>query len=242
MPETPAGPAHEAQRKFTPDGQARPFRGNTIISTVAPDSPLSAMLGSIRQRFAAQRYAHCLTLLPQSSYHMTVFEGVTELGRRAGLWPADLPLDAPLALCQRHMEQALAGFTLDLPLPLRMRATELSAGQHPGAALRLVPFDAHEQARLRDLRDRLADCLRIRAPDHDQYGFHISLGYLLETMSDAEMQAYAATRRACLADVTAACPVIELGAPQFCTFDDMAAFHRRLVLGNGAGAGPEYCR
>ena len=228
--QTKKGASGEAARKFMPDGRARHFSGNTIISKVLPGSPLAAMLEAVRREFSAQRYAHCLKLLPQASYHMTVFEGVTERSRVAGLWPANLPLDASMAVCHRHMERALAGWNHACPLPLKMRPVELSAGRHPGAALKLAPFDLGEENKLRRLRDQLSDRLMIRTPDHDDYEFHISLGYLLKTMSDAELLAYATTRATHLARLTAAFPVIEFGAPQFCTFNDMLTFNCRLTL------------
>jgi len=94
------------------------------------------------------------------------------------------------------------------------------------------PEDPHSEGLewLRLLRDRFADVLKIRAPDHDRYAFHISIAYLIDWLTDQEQADHAAARRRWRSELERKIPVLELGAPEYCTFDDMFAFRRRLLI------------
>ena len=48
----------------------------------------------------------------------------------------------------------------------------------------MEPSTTAEAARLRDLRDRLADLLQIRRPGHDSYGLRLSVAYLLRHLTE----------------------------------------------------------
>jgi hypothetical protein len=220
-------------RKFNADGSPFRFPGNTIISHIPLATPLSDALTGVRDTLAAGSYAHCLALLPPSSYHMTVFEGVTESSRRAGIWPGGLAPDAPLGQANRLLERRLEGFELDCTLPLRMRLDEFSLRRDPGATIRLLPLDEQENRKLRRLRDRLAAQLRLRAPDHDNYGFHISLAYLIDWMTPELQREYIAVQSECFSMLQKRVPLIELGAPEFCVFYDMFAFDTQFRVGQG---------
>ena len=220
-------------RKFNADGSPFPFAGNTIVSHIPLGTALSDALTSVRDTLAAGSFAPCMALLPPSSYHMTVFEGVTESSRRAGIWPADLARDAPLAASHRHLERKLDGFALEAVLPLRMRLDEFSVRRDPGATLRLLPADEAENRKLRRLRDRLAERLQLRAPGHDSYGFHISLAYLIDWMTPQQVSDYIAVQSACFSMLQKRMPVIEIGAPAFCVFYDMFAFDTQFQVGQG---------
>ena len=232
---TDAGPRRPPSvgRKFNADGSPFRFPGNTIISHIPLATPLSDALTSVRDTLAAGSYAHCLALLPPSSYHMTVFEGVTDSSRRAGIWPAGLPFDAPLEASHRYLERQLEGFELDCALPLRMRLDEFSLRRDPGATIRLLPLDEQENRKLRRLRDRLSAQLRLRAPDHEQYGFHISLAYLVDWMTPEQQREYIAVQSECFSMLQKRVPLIELGAPEFCVFYDMFAFDTQFRVGQG---------
>lgn len=219
--------------KFNADGSPHSFPGNTIISQIPLSTPLSDALTSVRDTLAASSFASCLALLPPSSYHMTVFEGVTERSRRQGLWPAGIPIDAPMTAVNRELERRLRDFDLDCTVPFRMRLDEFSLRRDPGATIRLLPFDEQENQKLRRLRNRLAAQLRLRAPDHDNYGFHISLAYLIDWMTTAQKREYAAVQAACFKMLGQSFPVIELGVPAYCVFYDMFAFDSQFHIGQG---------
>jgi hypothetical protein len=219
-------------RKFAADGRVLPFPGNTFICPIAPSNPATAPLRAFRAALEAEPYAHKFAFTPPSSYHMTVFEGVVDQVRKPGFWPADLDPDAPLADCNRLFLWKLAAFNLeDLPR-FRMAVMEGpgNVDMRPGAGIYLSPLDDRENARLRRLRDRLSDLLALRHPGHDTYKFHTTQTYAITPLTEAETVRYRAVRRASLAALAAAMPVLELAAPAFCLFEDMFAFQPQLYL------------
>lgn len=220
--------------KFARDGHVLPLPGNTIICHLPQQGDkaacFSALLDIYRQA-PAHAFMRKITLTPPSSYHMTVFGAATGNDRCAGLWPEGLPTDAPMPACDRLLAEKLHGFKRDCALPLRMRVDlgELDENHVP-LKLLLLPVDDTENKKLRTLRNRLSATLGIRGPDHDDYVFHITLGYLIRWLTPEEHLTFRNEMRRWREMVAARCPVIELGAPEFCTFGDMFAFQRQFYL------------
>ncbi|KPB72040.1 DUF1868 domain-containing protein [Pseudomonas cannabina] len=231
MPQGKSEKPYDVDRKFYADGKARPFAGNTIISQIPLRTPANDALTLVRNTLATHEFSQCLSLLPPSSYHMTVFEGVIDEQRKAPFWPAEVPGDAQVQVCTHYFTERLKNFALEENFRLQMRFDEFNVYRDSGATLRLVPANLQERNKLRDLRDRLAQCLGIRSPDHDNYGFHITLGYLVRWMTPEQTRDYASIQRECLGYLRQTFDSIELDAPRFCTFNDMLAFDDKFAIG-----------
>jgi hypothetical protein len=176
-------------------------------------------------RLKQSRLSHLYALLPPSSWHMTIFEGVTEMKRKPNYWPNNLAMDASLEECTAHFEEALSNFDLQTRLPYRLKVVGMA---NYGLGLHIEPHPADE-ATTRKLRDRLADCLQFRHPRHDSYRLHISWGYLLRYLSKEQKVELAEL----FADHFRGMPRdFELGAPELCTFEDMSAYKSVLCLEN----------
>lgn len=213
-------------QKFEPNGRVMYFPGNTIICPLPPESALYHTLLAVYNELADKDFAPLYTLLPPASWHMTMFEGVCDQVRKPGFWPEDMSLDAPLASCNALFKQKLACFDLGIEPPFYM-AIEGWETLKDGISVRIVPASAAEESRLRQLRDRLSKLLGICHPIHDAYVFHVSVAYLLRHLNQQESRdiwAFLQKYRSELPDV------FELGAPEFCLFDDMFAFYRQLFL------------
>ncbi|TWB29799.1 DUF1868 domain-containing protein [Nitrospirillum bahiense] len=225
---------HDVGRKFWPDGRVKPFPGNTIVCHLPQQGENAEAFGTlldIYREAPAHAFSHKITLLPPSSYHMTVFGGANDAERKPGLWPATIPLDAPIEECDRLLGDRLRAFTLDCALPLRMMVDPAEPGANEGPlTMRLLPADAAEDRKLRRLRDRLSACLEIRAPDHDRYHFHITLAYQIDWLTVQEDQDYRSALRAWKTRLRQASPLILLGAPEYCVMTDMFAFNRQFFL------------
>ncbi|MBP6546638.1 MAG: DUF1868 domain-containing protein [Phenylobacterium sp.] len=210
--------------KFHRDGRAKPFAGNTVICHLPPDGWLARGLAGIRAEAAVASFAAKLALLPVASYHMIVFGGAEDDHRTPDLWPNRVPLDAPMAVCDEIVGDRLKDVSCAPPYRLRI---DLEKPIQP-FRFELTPVDANEERRLRDLRDRLSAAMGVRKPGHESYGFHTQVGYLLEPFRADELAGFDAafeTWRGWLAG-----QVLELGAPDYCTFDDMLAFTPHLRL------------
>lgn len=220
--------------KFDAQGHVLPFAGNTIICHLPQQgehaAPFRALLDLFRE-LPRHGFARKLTLLPPSSYHMTLFGGANDQQRTAAAWPAGIPLDAPIDECTRILQGRLDGFALGGAGPIRMRiALDDSPADERPLKIRLVAADAAEERHLRDLRDRLAERLRLRSPTHDSYEFHITLAYLYQLLSPAEHRDFRAMRTAWHKRLATRCPEIRLPLIEFCRFPDMFHFERLAVL------------
>ena len=103
---------------------------------------------------------------------MTVFEGVSDQQRSASHWTTFLPLDAPLGEVDELFEQL---FRNSAPLgEVVMRFKELNLG----SAIKIT-LESQDEQRIRSYRNTLSSLFGLRFPDHDEYLFHISLGYAL---------------------------------------------------------------
>jgi len=233
-----AAPAVDGGRKFTTDGAVRGFAGNTIICHLpqqGPDNAAFNALLDIYRTAADYPFLSQATLLPPSSYHMTVFGGANDQGRgKAGQWPEGMPADLPLEDCHRIVGERLKAFRADLTLPIRM-AVDMDAPTPSGSAIviPLKPVDQAENDRLRDLRQRLSQATGIRIPAPDLYGFHISLAYWIRPLTTKQEADYGRAHHNWGKALQKAAPVIALGAPEFCTFRDMFAFERQFFLSTG---------
>ena len=220
--------------KFFADGRVHPFPGNTVICHVpqqGEDSACFDALLDIYREAPSHRFVRKVALLPPSSYHMTVFGGANDKPRKAQSWPADLPLDMPIERCNTILAERLKAARISCPLPIRMK---VDPSQDPtnGAplTLRLLPADSGERDKLTQVRRRIADVTKVPISRPDTYRFHISLGYFIAWLTPAEEIEFTRTFNRWAGQLAAKSPVITLGAPEFCTFEDMYAFHRVLFL------------
>lgn len=160
-------------------------------------------------------------MLPPSSYHVTLMEGICDANRTAASWPRDLSLQASLDECNdlfweklNSACQAAAGLSFQM----------IIEGWRPlenGISLRVVPATPTDTMRLRLFRDYLSESLQLRHPKHDSYDFHISLTYSLRYLSqDEEMRILEFLQK--LGEKLPR--FIELKSPELCAFDDMFAF------------------
>ncbi len=134
--------------------------------------------------------------------------------------------------CNRIIGERIAEFRMQGELPIRFRV-DLSKTIAPQRAcgIQVVPADAREKAKLTLLRDRLAvEIFRYHAEDHATFGFHISLAYQMSPFSDEERRRYQRMLELHISKIIAAAPVIELGDPEFCTFNDMYRFDVQTLL------------
>ena len=88
--------------KFDRDGNVIPLVGNTVVCHFDQQGANAALFKAMLDIYRdGPRHAFMkkVTLLPPSSYHMTIFSGADELNRKAPLWPAGIRTDADMATC-----------------------------------------------------------------------------------------------------------------------------------------------
>jgi hypothetical protein len=224
-------PNRDTLLKFNTDGTRKPFAGNTVICHLPVQCELRDAMVALHDELTQAPFRHKLGLTSTDSYHMTVFPGANDQDRSAYGWPSYVPLDAAMEECNRAVRERMEAARLRCKLPLRLRVdvTE-TLNYFTASTLRLTPADREENAKLRALRDQLADAYGFRAKDHDQYTFHITMSYQTARFTDQEQTAYRRILRAHLRQIVAAAPVLELGEPEYCVFPDMFRFEPKALL------------
>jgi hypothetical protein len=221
--------------KFSPEGLVQRYPGNTTVCHIPAKSSLIPSLQVVYEALAAHPIlSKKIHLLPPTSWHMTVLDGVREQKCEPGMRPGE------------KEKQRLADCTAEFAARLRQIGPELEKeGLHPPYRMRVRSFGKcvvgiglevegatlEEEQRMRRLRDRLADDgFRFRAPNHDSYHFHISMAYLLRYIEGEEREELNKVLTQLLPEVQ---QEFELGAVEFCTFENMYAFPRQFFLGKG---------
>lgn len=228
-PEYPQG----VPEKFLPDGTIQYYPGNTTLCHLPSDCPLLPGLRKLYDAFETHpTLARKVQLLPQASWHMTIFDGIRERECEPGMWPIGME-KLPLPEATSKFSEKLRAFgqrlkTEGLAPPYHVRVTGFDDGT-VGSGLECTGATEDEEERLRRLRDRLADTLGFRAPNHDTYGFHISTLYLLRHMDGEDRVEFDRVRAQLLRDLKME---FELRAVEFCTFDTMNEFPRLFYLGD----------
>ena len=169
--------------KFNPDGTARRYRGNTVISYLVEDSILGRRVEQVRSLVAASAAAARYSLLPPSSWHMTVIQLLCE-ERRSGQWSSQLASDCPLDQADVFIARQLALVSPPAAdITMRYRGIRAYEG---GLSLQLEPADDATARALRRYRDDVAGATGVRLADHDSYVFHVGIGYRIAAMTAAE--------------------------------------------------------
>jgi hypothetical protein len=224
-------PNRDTLLKFNKDGSPRPFAGNTVISHLPVQCAMRDAMVALHQELAASALRPKLGLTSTDSYHMTVFPGANDLDRKLYGWPRYVPLDARIEECNRAVGERMTMAKLTCGLPLRVRVdVPATLNYFSACTLRMVPATSEENAKLRSVRDQLAELYGFRTKDHDQYAFHITMAYQLAPFTQAEQVAYRKILREHLHHIVAAESILELGEPEYCVFPDMFRFEPQTLL------------
>jgi hypothetical protein len=214
--------------KFEADGSARYFPGNTLLCHLRPDNPDLAAVTAIQQTIRDASFAHHFTFLPPSSFHMTVFEGVCDLVRREGHWPAAFA-GADLPAVTAEYKQKLQALPAGTPFRLRATGFHISDGVRM-PSIELAGLDADNERRLRAFRDAASAVLGIRHADHETYVFHITLAYWIRFAGSEDERVIDAAHHALEPHLRNALNEVTFTPVEFCTFDDMTHFEPILAL------------
>ncbi|CZT53172.1 uncharacterized protein RSE6_14633 [Rhynchosporium secalis] len=216
--------------KFSPEGIVQRYPGNTTVCHIPSTSPLIPGQKNTYERLRSHpTLSSRIHLLPPESWHMTIFDGVRETECEPGMWPEGKekqPLSETTAIfAERLKELDLEKEGLGPPYRMRVRSFD---GCIVGVGLEIEGATVEEEKRMRRLRDRLADTLGFRAPNHEIYQFHISIAYLLRHIDGADRKDFENVIAELLSGLQ---HEFELGPVEFCTFENMHAYPRLFYLG-----------
>ncbi len=204
--------------KFTPDGTVLEWPGNTFICPVPQNSDSFAAMVDIQNELKQSEFAPCFTFLPTSSFHMTVFQGLSPGNEGTKDWPANLPGATDYNAATEAMLKRIAPLTLDNQFGVSV--TDLFCGY----SLALSGADEASERTLRQNRIQLRDATQISPPAFDDYVFHITLAYMLSWLSESHAKDLLAFSRSLFSRYEDRLQNIELAPCVFCDFKDMHAF------------------
>jgi hypothetical protein len=216
--------------KFNEDGSPREFLGNTFICHVPKDSPVFAFLLKMITLLQQQPWAKKYCILPPSSFHVTVFEGVRVDRRKLPYWSAKLPLDAPL----EQVDQFLLDIWPSLPKPdgfsLQWKYLEID----DTIGINLQPVSEDMEQKMRHYRDLLAEKTGIRTRNHNRYGFHITFAYLIQRLTIKELFQSLRWDFCFNAQFKKEFGILQLNTPELCFYADMTNFanSRKEIIRN----------
>lgn len=226
-PDYPAG----VPQKFTADGIVQRYPGNTTVCHIPLDSPLIPRLRLLCKKLSSHpTIGPIFRAVPEESWHMTVLDGVREEECEPGMWREGVE-KRPIPEYTKEFTPILRKLggdlhSLGLAPPYRMRARGVGP-LDVGFGIAVEGATAKDEKRIRRLRDTLADALDLRVDNHEVYAFHITMGYWLRHVDRAELDTL-------LADILPQLQLeFDLGAVEFCTFDNMCAYPRLFYLGEG---------
>ncbi len=212
-------------RKFFEDGSVRRYPGNTVVADITPECPAYDVMLRLNRMVSEHGLSDHYIMLPADSYHMTVIRGLNDQVRTDDFWPASLPKDASMDEVDDYVSTAIA--KAKIPGQVRMRFFEVKASKGCMIAF-LVPADEEQNRLLRDFRDRAADALGLRLPKHDEYRFHISLGYT-RVVPEGEDEERRAKMIEEMNALIANQPDFLVTAPYMAYYDDMYAFSPKRI-------------
>lgn len=212
-------------QKFDASGAVLRFPGNTFICHIPPEGAAHAALSAASLALQAGPLSAAFSFLPPSSFHMTVFEGVTDAHRGDARWPEGMP--SKLGLSEVTTRFAAAVDQVALPASQRIRPMGLFGGY----SLAVAGATPQHEASLRESRRLLREATGIRRPDFASYGFHVTLAYPLRWLTEAEAASVMDLSESVFAELCKTAPDIDLGRIEFCVFDTMHAFHPIRLLG-----------
>ncbi|MEM0938091.1 MAG: DUF1868 domain-containing protein [Pseudomonadota bacterium] len=219
--------------KFATDGTVMVWPGNTFVCHVPRGTQAYNAILAVQDALKMSPYQRFYTFLPAPSFHMTLFQGISPGNRPGYGWPDGVAEGTPRAAVTEEMLRRVA--TLDLPERYRVKVDDLFAGH----SLTVSGADAAAEQELRRARVALRDATGIAFADFDTYVFHITLGYLVDWVSEATACAIAELSAELSAHYAAEIGIIEFGPVEFCTFETMHHFETLRRIGATAPPAPE---
>lgn len=165
--------------KFTTNGEIQRWAGNTFVCHVTRPSMSYSVLVELQEEIKRSEFSILFTWLPAPSFHMTVFQGLSPGNQGTDNWPADLAANATRDEATSLLIERVAD--LDLDSHFQMQAVNLFCAH----SLTVCGVDDSADGRLRDARRKLRAATRISPPNFDGYVFHITLGYLIQWLSES---------------------------------------------------------
>lgn len=204
--------------KFKENGDFNTFRGNTVVANLYTNETLMEVVNYIQGEYRKLPFIHKFTLTPNGSIHMTVMELLCDQNRRPEYWSKELSLDLPIDDVSDYFGEKLTDFPLENE-KIVMKTTAMGDQN-----LLVEPADEESAQRLVEVRSYIAEKTGVQFPNHFNYQFHISIGYLRIPLSEEERQYFERFKSELSKYLLDKLPTIEIKRIDYTVFEDMTKF------------------
>ncbi|WP_018753847.1 DUF1868 domain-containing protein [Paenibacillus sanguinis] len=212
----------ESELKFYPDGRAKDYLGNTIISFLNSElyniyRESIKVMEALKNTELAQSYA----FLPPSSFHVTILTLCREMDRGTPYWPRICSPEEEFIQIDKKLKETVE----QIPKP---QGIKMEVDCCLPINIRLKPASAHDEQKIRDYRDRVSEAVGIRHAGHDEFAFHLTYSYQLYELSHQEQAMAQAFCRHYTEVLRKKVAPFELPEPEFVIFNNMLEYEPDL--------------
>ena len=208
----------KGEGKFDNDGNPLHWPGCTIICPIQESSLVSSLLAEVQENFKEIAPNRKYTFLPQSSFHMTLFDCCNVSTFKTSYWPDSIQDTQNYLEIANILSDRLKNY--QFPNSLAVRLNKFFGG----FSTLLTPYSSKDEEILRNCRDDLSNLLGIKFENHLRYTFHITLAYILEPLTLEEVSRLINLEKKMNKKFKNEIPLINLPQPEICVFNDMYKF------------------
>ena len=208
----------KGEGKFDNDGNPLHWPGCTIICPIQENSLVSSLLAEVQENFKEIAPNRKYTFLPQSSFHMTLFDCCNVSTFKTSYWPDSIQDTQNYLEIANILSDRLKNY--QFPNSLAVRLNKFFGG----FSTLLTPYSSKDEEILRNCRDDLSNLLGIKFENHLRYTFHITLAYILEPLTLEEVSRLIDLEKKMDKKFKNEIPLINLPQPEICVFNDMYKF------------------
>ena len=179
---------------------------------------VSSLLAEVQENFKEIAPNRKYTFLPQSSFHMTLFDCCNVSTFKTSYWPDSIQDTQNYLEIANILSDRLKNY--QFPNSLAVRLNKFFGG----FSTLLTPYSSKDEEILRNCRDDLSNLLGIKFENHLRYTFHITLAYILEPLTLEEVSRLIGLEKKMNKKFKNEIPLINLPQPEICVFNDMYKF------------------
>ena len=211
-------PLTGAENKFDNKGKPLAFPGCSIISKIPLKSDLFYEIKLLQLKYKDLSPEKAYTYLPETSFHMTLFDCCNMNTVNTQYWPQDIVADNNYTKIAYELSKRIQKYIFPDKLDLKLKKL------FGGFSIILEGNTKKDEKIIRDCRNKLSELLGIRFENHDTYTFHITLAYILRKLKNDEIEKLVNINSTLREKFLQKFPIIRIQKPVLCTFENMYEF------------------
>ena len=208
----------DSENKFDHKGKPLAFPGCSIISKIPLKSDLFHEIKLLQLKYKDLSPEKAYTYLPETSFHMTMFDCCNVNTVNTPYWPKKIVEDNNYTKIAYLLSKRIKKYIFPDKFDLKLKKL------FGGYSIILEGNTNKDEKIIRGCRNKLSDLLGIRFENHDTYTFHITLAYILRKLKGDEIEKLIKTNSRLREMFVKNFPIIRIEKPVLCTFENMYEF------------------